>query len=354
MNILKRYNATTQTWEDTVAVNLVTIQKNIANNNDIIYPRTAIFANTSGGSFALNLPSNPNVGDHIQIVDSNNSFATNNLTINYNGNPINSKSENLICNVSGVIVDLVYTGVTGWVANNAGGYIDWAKPISINTATTLSIGKHHVISDLSSPADYTVTLPNVSGNAGKLVSIELSGSLTKFITIDGYGSNTIDGSANRIMWKSETAILLCNGVSWTKIAGKSIPMFCTGSLGNFSQTASAFTYVKTAIVNTVKSNINLVVNNEIVPVRPGLANVMGSIAIGNGTSQAAYARIYVSDSEYQDCPTPVSAGYPANANVILGHGIDLGTTKYKLFCTSSVANPANMYASLYFEEVLVW
>jgi hypothetical protein len=50
----------------------------------------------------------------------------------------------------------------------------------------------------------------------------MSNALTKLVTIDGNASETIDGSTTRVMWAGETAILLCDGSNWVKIAGKSI------------------------------------------------------------------------------------------------------------------------------------
>lgn len=44
------------------------------------------------------------------------------------------------------------------------------------------------------------------------------------MTIDANSTELIDGQQTRIMWAGESAILLCDGTGWTKIAGKSIPM----------------------------------------------------------------------------------------------------------------------------------
>ena len=56
------------------------------------------------------------VGDQIQIIDIGNNFNTNNLTVGRNSHNINSTAEDLILDIDGVIVTLLYTGVTnGWV-----------------------------------------------------------------------------------------------------------------------------------------------------------------------------------------------------------------------------------------------
>jgi len=94
--------------------------------------------------------------------------------------------------------------------------------ISITGTATAVIGRMHVCTGTSS--NYTVTLPPVSGNAGKYIEFRMSSALTVLITLDGNSSETIDGSLTRIMWTNEAAKLFCDGVTWTKVAGKTIPM----------------------------------------------------------------------------------------------------------------------------------
>jgi hypothetical protein len=74
-----------------------------------------IAADTSGGTFTLTLPLNPNEGDSIDIFDYSETFDTNPLTIARNGERIESIEENLVCNVEGAYFTMIYTGVTrGW------------------------------------------------------------------------------------------------------------------------------------------------------------------------------------------------------------------------------------------------
>lgn len=101
--------------------------------------------------------------------------------------------------------------------------------IAVTTTATLTIGRMHVCSGTS--ADYTVTLPAAAGNAGKFVGVRMSTALTKLVTVDGNGSETIDGSTTRILWAGESAILMCDGTGWTKVAGLSIPFYCEVTLG---------------------------------------------------------------------------------------------------------------------------
>jgi hypothetical protein len=114
--------------------------------------------------------------------------------------------------------------------------------ISVTTTATLTIGRMHVCSGTS--ADYTVTLPAVSGNAGKFVGVRMAPGLTKFVTVDGASAETIDGAASRLMWAQESAILMCDGSTWTKVAGRSRAMLCTmARSANVSVTANTNTKI---------------------------------------------------------------------------------------------------------------
>jgi len=104
--------------------------------------------------------------------------------------------------------------------------------VALSAAATLdaaAFGKMHV---LSGPADFAVTLPPASGNAGKVVAFRVAGSAAALVTLDGNLAETIDGQETRIVWAQESALLLCDGAGWTKIAGRTRPMGCRVILAN--------------------------------------------------------------------------------------------------------------------------
>jgi hypothetical protein len=90
--------------------------------------------------------------------------------------------------------------------------------VTINGATTATINKMHLITDSGTPADYTIALPAVSGNAGKFVGFRVSGSATKFFTIDPNSTEKIwcarGEVSTRVYSKYETVILMCDGTRW--------------------------------------------------------------------------------------------------------------------------------------------
>lgn len=73
--------------------------------------------NTTSGAVTATLPASPTAGQFIQLTDYARTFGTNNLTINPNGNKIQSSTSNIVVNTSGTSVGLVYVDSTqGWIA----------------------------------------------------------------------------------------------------------------------------------------------------------------------------------------------------------------------------------------------
>lgn len=72
-----------------------------------------ISANTSGGSFTINLPASPTFGTNVTFVDHAKTWDTNNLTIGRNTKTIEGLAENLTCDVNGdMVMTLLYNGTT--------------------------------------------------------------------------------------------------------------------------------------------------------------------------------------------------------------------------------------------------
>ena len=95
--------------------------------------------------------------------------------------------------------------------------------------------------------------------------------LTKLVTLDGNASETIDGLTTRVMWAGESAILLCDGSNWFKIAGKSIPLKATIEGAAATSIASATSVrvdMNTTIEQSNSSMVDLSTDRITVP-RPG-------------------------------------------------------------------------------------
>lgn len=165
---------------------------------------------------------------------------------------------------SGTNKKIKASNATGLLAPLAGG------EISVTGATTATVSRMHVCSGTT--ADYTVTLPPASGNLGRLIGFRMAAGLTKLVTLDGNASETIDGALTRVLWALESAILLCDGSGWCKVAGKPRPMACTMRI-TASQTISASTVTKVILNGTDVDNTGLMAdpttNNRINVKRTG-------------------------------------------------------------------------------------
>lgn len=63
----------------------------------------------------LTLPANPSLGDEVTLFDANNLAATNNVTVNNNGQNIEAILEGVLLDVNAFVISFVYTGTTyGW------------------------------------------------------------------------------------------------------------------------------------------------------------------------------------------------------------------------------------------------
>ncbi len=79
-----------------------------------------LFVNTSAtginAAATITLPASPSVGDEVTIIDSGNFAASNNITVNRNGSPINGDTNNLTVNTNSAAFTLVYANAArGWV-----------------------------------------------------------------------------------------------------------------------------------------------------------------------------------------------------------------------------------------------
>ena len=96
------------------------IEKGYATITDSNSPYAAvagaqIFANTTANPIEIDLPSSPAVGDEVTVIDTRGTFNSNNLTLDRNGQPINSGTSNLVLNTAGQAITLVYVDSTrGW------------------------------------------------------------------------------------------------------------------------------------------------------------------------------------------------------------------------------------------------
>lgn len=174
------------------------------------------------------------------------------------------------------------------------GILDYANPISVTAATTATLNRLHVCSGTA--ADYTVGLPTAVGNAGSLLGFIMAPSLSRWVTLDASGTETIDGALTRLMWSREVAILESNNTEWVKVFGKSIPM-SIAMKRTTTQAISAATWTQVVTNTVVDDNTSGVLavpmgdttNGRAQILRPGTYWAQGFVSATGMTANVFFA-----------------------------------------------------------------
>jgi hypothetical protein len=165
------------------------------------------FINTTSGAITMTLPASPSVGDIVAVKDYANTFDTNNLTIDRNGQPISGTAANAVISTEGQSLTLIYGDATkGWQVVYAATEADLPKPSFItasggNSCGTVGDYKFHVF---TSPGTFTVS------NAGNAIG---SNTVTATVVAGGSGGGSRHGGG---------------GASGGLTVGQSIPVTATG------------------------------------------------------------------------------------------------------------------------------
>ena len=151
--------------------------------------KDGILANTSAGAFTVTLPASPATGNQVIIADAADTWGSNNLTIARNGATIEGLAENLVCDINGASIQLIYTGTTWQVYAQIGaasGGALTAASIGVTVAPVASptfsgtvsdaLGKLRAIpqTGVAKTSSYTLTTADV----GTFVNVGTGGSVT--------------------------------------------------------------------------------------------------------------------------------------------------------------------------------
>jgi len=79
-----------------------------------------VLTSTASSAFTVTLPASPFVGAQVVVVDTAGTWGTNNLTVGRNGATIDGLSEDLVCDINNVSIQLIYTGSTWEVYSQLG------------------------------------------------------------------------------------------------------------------------------------------------------------------------------------------------------------------------------------------
>jgi hypothetical protein len=171
--------------------------------NYTIQNNEGVLSNTALGSFTITLPSSPSIGNQVVVADSFNFWSSNNLFINRNGSTIENLAEDLVCDIKGASLQLVYTGNT-WDVFATTGVIG-------GTALTLdavqSLSNKTLVSATLTGTTQAVTAANGTSNA--MVAT------TEFVNNEINDSPTI---TNATLIGTPQAVTAANGTSNSMVA----------------------------------------------------------------------------------------------------------------------------------------
>lgn len=141
-----------------------------------------VLSNTALGAFTVTLPATPSSGYQVVVADSYGSWASNNLTIARNGSTIENLAEDLVCDLSGASLQLVYNGSTWDVFASTG--------LTGGTGVTLDGIQTLTNKTLTSPTINTPTINTPTITSASISSATLTGT-TQAITAANGTSNAM-------------------------------------------------------------------------------------------------------------------------------------------------------------------
>ncbi len=117
------------------------------------------FCNTTSAAFTVTLPASPSAGDVIGLKDYANTFDTNNLTLNPNGNKIQGNTSNFVASDEGLAAILLYVDSTkGWLLVNQSKAADVQGPTFVTaTGGTVTTCGNFKIHTFTGPGTFTVS-----------------------------------------------------------------------------------------------------------------------------------------------------------------------------------------------------
>jgi hypothetical protein len=136
------------------------------------------FCNTTSAAFTVTLPASPTAGDVIGLKDYADTFDTNNLTINPNGNKIQGSTTNFIISVEGTAAILLYVDSTkGWLLVDQSKAADISEQQLFVTATggTVTTSGDFKIHTFTGPGTFCVSCAGNSAGSNKVDYLVVAG-----------------------------------------------------------------------------------------------------------------------------------------------------------------------------------
>lgn len=166
------------------------------------------------------------------------------LRIAYTSDPGNFYMDAIVTSYSGTTLDVTVTDAVGsgtlsnWTISVAGGPDVTMATLVRSTKTAnyaVDLTDNGKLIDCTS-GTFTVTLP-AAATAGNGFNVRILNSGAGTITVDGDGSETINGAANKTLAQYQVVHLFCNGTGWVILSPSKI---VAAELGSGSASSSTF------------------------------------------------------------------------------------------------------------------
>jgi len=167
------------------------------NNNE------GVLANTAPGAFTITLPASPVVGNQVVIADSFGVFGANAVTVARNGSTIENAAEDLVLDIDGASVQMVYSGNTWDVFATIGG--------SGGTAVTLTGTQTITNKTLTAPVINSATGTSLNMVVGRINITDETASVSTYypmFTSSNTGGLSANVSSTKLTFTPSTGTLV--------------------------------------------------------------------------------------------------------------------------------------------------
>ena len=186
---------------------------------------TGYFANTTSAAFTITLPTSPSAGDIVAVRDYAQTFATNNLTIGRNGQPIDGISSDLVLSTNGQAITLVYVdGTQGWKSVNSNETINEIKYVAATGGTVTCCGDYK-IHTFTGPGTFTVTCAGNAAGSNSVDYLVVAGGGGGGSSNPGSGNSKGGGGAGGLRFSADT---YCAPAPSSPLAASALPVTAQG------------------------------------------------------------------------------------------------------------------------------